>query len=91
MPLELIEKPRDIKAWERFLEVGMPSKEDDSYRYIHLKELLSHPFHLEAPLNINIEPQINQLVFVNGSYSEALSLPSLLTHRPPPFQSFKNL
>lgn len=78
-----------MKAWEKFLELGMPTKEKEAYRYVHLKELLSRPFHLCATSRIDVEPQENQLVFINGSYSETLSRPPQMLVALPLSKAFK--
>lgn len=70
------------KAWDHFLELGMPTRKTEAYRYIKLRNLLSHPFKFTSPLNLDREaivsaiyPECRQsvLVFVNGRYSPQLS------------------
>jgi Fe-S cluster assembly protein SufD len=75
MPLELMEKPIHIQGWEKFIALGVPTKEVEAFRYVHLKELLSHPFYLPTQLHPAGEIKKNQLVFFNGSYLAELSSP----------------
>lgn len=76
--LQLMDKPRCIKTWERFLELGLPTKESEVYRYVRLKELYSQPFHLPQPWKGTLKGEAGTLVFVNGAYAQALS------HAPKP-------
>jgi Fe-S cluster assembly protein SufD len=71
--LQLIETPRDIKAWDRFLELGLPTKESEVYRYVRFKELYSRPFYPPHAFQPTRKAESGTLVFVNGAYSAALS------------------
>lgn len=73
--LELLDKPRNSQAWNRFLELGLPSKESEVYRYVRLKELYRHTYRLPTHSTPNFTPQEGTLLFVNGSYCEELSRP----------------
>lgn len=74
--LETLEKQVvDRQAWDRFLELGLPTKEWEVFRYVRLNDLYTQHFekaHLAVP---EITPKEGQLVFVNGRFSEALSRP----------------
>lgn len=66
------------KAWDHFLELGLPSKSDDAFQYVPLRRLYELP--LQPPVmprqNV-IEPypecRGSFLVFVNGYFSPELS------------------
>ncbi len=75
MSLEFVDKALHPAAWDRFLEVGLPGKSNEHYRYVRLKELYSHPYALPTLETIPFSPQKGTLVFVNGTYVELLSLP----------------
>jgi Fe-S cluster assembly protein SufD len=70
------------KAWERFQEIGLPSKNTEAYRYIRLRDLYSKAFVLSTPVKVakeSIEDHIypecknSVIVFVNGHYQPSLS------------------
>src|ERR1700722_7072901 len=71
--LQLADKPRDTIAWDRFLELGLPTRETEVYRYVRLKEIYGQLFHLPKQIVPHAEIQSGTLVFVNGAYCEALS------------------
>jgi Fe-S cluster assembly protein SufD len=75
------------RAWEHFLNLGLPTREVDFYKYIKLKTLYSNSFVPSTPSTIS--PAIVQahifsgceksvLVFVNGEYNPDLSNTSAL-------------
>ncbi len=70
------------KAWDHFLEVGLPTRSDDVYRYIRLKKFFSRSYEKAYPTEISqemITPYIlpecaeSALVFVNGHFIRKLS------------------
>lgn len=71
------------RAWDHFLELGLPNKRTEEYRYIKLRQLLSQSYPLaedrevELPSNwtswIFPECQQSVLVFVNGHFRPHLS------------------
>ena len=71
--LQLTDPPRHKEAWERFLELGLPAKKEEVYRYVHLKDLYRHPFSLPSGNPSKISLENNRLVFINGSYRPELS------------------
>lgn len=75
------------KAWDHFLELGLPSKSTEEYRYIKLRHLFSQNFQLAEEVKIDhadiassILPECHHslLVFVNGHYCPDLSNTSAL-------------
>jgi len=80
--LQLKDKPNNALAWERFLEMGLPSKDHEAFRYVHLKELFSHSFCLPKSFQATSKHE-NALVFHNGSFRPDLShLPTALIALP---------
>jgi Fe-S cluster assembly protein SufD len=78
---DALERTRQ-KAWQHFLSLGLPSRENEVYRYIKLRHLFSQPYQLahEKTLTVDqirpwIYPECCQsvLVFVNGHYMPQLS------------------
>lgn len=78
---DALEKFRQ-KAWQRYLSLGLPSRQHEAYRYIKLRHLFSQPGHLASECSITpdqiaswIYPECRQslLVFVNGAYVPELS------------------
>ena len=75
-------RPLREKGWKRFESLGLPSKKNEAYRYIPLRELYQHRFTLaknvvlskEAILSA-IDPSAlhSHIVFVNGFFSPDLS------------------
>jgi Fe-S cluster assembly protein SufD len=70
------------KAWDHFLELGLPSRNEEVYRYVRLRNFFSRTFalsHVTAVGNEATAPHIypectrSCLVFVNGHYSPTLS------------------
>lgn len=80
------------KAWDHFLELGLPTRHTEVFRYIKLRNLFSKQYQMAYPSAItsdDIYPFIYReclrsvLVFVNGYYvpslSHAAALPSKVT------------
>lgn len=76
-----LEKMRQ-KAWQQFLTLGLPSRRDEPYRHIKLRQLFSLSFSLGSQTEISLKdidsfiyPECRQsvMVFVNGHYSSQLS------------------
>jgi len=70
------------QAWERYLSLGLPSKQHEAYRYVKLRHLFSQPHHLAAETEVDAEmiahwiyPECKRsvIVFVNGFYEPRLS------------------
>jgi Fe-S cluster assembly protein SufD len=70
------------KAWDHFLELGLPSRRDEVYRYIRLRNLFARTYekaqYFDLPkesIRPHILPECQQsvLVFVNGVFSPLLS------------------
>lgn len=71
-----------LKAWDHFLNLGLPTKRTELYRYIKIRHLFSQPYDFppESTLQADqiieyIQPECRQsvLVFVNGEYAASLS------------------
>lgn len=78
---DLLEKIRQ-KAWQHYLSLGLPSRQNEPYRYIKLRQLFSQPFHsvcagvapsIDTTSWIYPECRHSYLVFVNGTYAPELS------------------
>lgn len=78
---DALQKARQ-KAWNQFLELGLPTKKTEAYRYIKLRHLFSQNYELPQDVGISSEevisliyPECQQsfLVFVNGQYYPELS------------------
>lgn len=77
--LELKGDPLNKEAWERFLELGCPTREWEVFRYVRLKKLYSQIFTLPGLSAASSSSAQKALVFVNGRFSQELSiLPSSL-------------
>jgi Fe-S cluster assembly protein SufD len=83
------------KAWKQFLTLGLPSRENEAYHAIKLRQLFSQPYDLVSSYSIQAEqitpwiyPECERsvLVFVNGDYAPNLSnleaLPSKVVIAP---------
>lgn len=75
-------RPLREKGWKRFESLGLPSKKDEAYRYIPLRELYQHRFALAKNVTLSkeailsaIDPSAlhSHIVFVNGFFSPDLS------------------
>lgn len=70
------------KAWQHFLSLGLPTRQNEFYRYIKLRHLFSQTYGLASEKTFSID-QINSwiypecresvIVFINGHYSPHLS------------------
>jgi Fe-S cluster assembly protein SufD len=76
-PSESLQKIRS-KAWEHFLELGLPSSKEEAYRYIRLKSFFLNSYEgaqftetLPFAIDPYILPECQQsvLVFINGRFS----------------------
>lgn len=81
--------PKDIaleklheKAWERFTLIGLPTRKNEVFRYLKLRQLYSQTYECPPPLELAadaISPYIypecqeSVLVFVNGHFTPQLS------------------
>lgn len=70
------------KAWDHFLELGLPSRKNEVYRYIKLRHLYSQQVEISRPhsvppesLDRYIYPECRRsvIVFVNGHFVPSLS------------------
>jgi Fe-S cluster assembly protein SufD len=70
------------KAWDRFSEVGLPTRKDDVFRYLKLRMLYRHAYENGQPKTVEasaIDPYVypecqeTLMVFVNGHFSPQLS------------------
>lgn len=68
------------RAWDRFLELGVPDRKTEVFRYIPLHKLFCRPFTLKTSSTLsNIEESIlpecpqSVIVFVNGTFRPDLS------------------
>lgn len=78
---DLLQKVR-AKAWDHFLELGLPTRRDDVYRYVRLRNLFAQKYTAAQRTEVTaqtITPHIvpecaeSVLVFVNGHFSPLLS------------------
>jgi Fe-S cluster assembly protein SufD len=79
---ELIKKMK-TKAWQRFMQLGLPQSHSDAFQYMHLQPLLKHHFHRAMPLSSLTDEIISSavldecrescFVFVNGHFAPKLS------------------
>lgn len=81
-PKEALLSKFQEKAWERFAQIGLPSRKDDVFRYIKLRLLYKRAYEIKSAKAIDsqiIAPHIyaecqnSLLVFINGHYVEHLS------------------
>lgn len=70
------------KAWERYVQLGLPSRKTEAYQYMRLRSMLSTPFEEPADATLKLDtiakhflPESNKsvLVLVNGIYRPDLS------------------
>lgn len=75
-------RPVRTKAWDHFLELGLPTRKSEAFRYLKLHHLFSHSYDLPKPKAVlpeAIAPYIfpecssSVLVFVNGYFNLSLS------------------
>ncbi len=78
---DALKRIRD-KAWNQFIELGLPTRQTEVYRYLKLRHLFSQPYCLAKEVSTTIDhltsfiyPECHQsvLVFVNGHYQPHLS------------------
>lgn len=71
-----------MKAWDHFLELGLPTKENEAYRYLRLSNLFSQQYVKSQPSDVSLKaiaPHIlpectrSVLVYVNGHFMPNLS------------------
>lgn len=76
------------KAWNRFLQLGLPMRNSELFRYLRMRVLFSKNYPLAEPSTISPElvdahllPECanSTLVFVNGFFAPALSRTAHLT------------
>lgn len=93
---DALQKIRE-QAWNLFVQMGLPTKNTEAYRYFKMRHLLSHDYQIAgesafSPASIAslIQPECQDsfLVFVNGRYSPTLScttgLPNQIAITPLP-------
>ncbi|MCB1111273.1 MAG: Fe-S cluster assembly protein SufD [Chlamydiales bacterium] len=70
------------KAWERFQEIGLPTRKTEVYKYVRLRSLFSRAFASSHPTRLDAsavegyvypECKTSFLVFINGHYRPELS------------------
>lgn len=78
---DILQKVR-VKAWDHFLELGLPTRRDDVYRYVRLRNYFAQPYVASSVTQVNFDtiakyvlPECQQsvIVFVNGHYQPSLS------------------
>lgn len=82
IPFHDVSQKARKKAWEQFVDLGLPSRHTEVYRSIKLRQLFSQNYQLAESLSIQPEqiadaiyPECRHsvLVFVNGHYQPNLS------------------
>src|ERR1700733_4535563 len=68
------------KAWEKFIELGLPTKDCEAYKSIRLSRLFSRSYQMQESVTLassdllkHAEESKIVLVFVNGIYQPNLS------------------
>src|SRR5262245_11838253 len=88
-PGDALQKIR-AKAWDHFLELGLPSRQTEVFRYIRLRQLYDRRYILSKSVDIDpesLEPYLLPecrdavLVFVNGYFDPQLSRMEALPKR----------
>lgn len=78
---DLLQKLR-ANSWDRFQELGMPSRKHEAFCYLRLRNFFSQNYSPASPSQVKLEdiassilPECKQsvLVFVNGFYQQTLS------------------
>lgn len=78
---DILQKVRS-KAWDHFLEIGLPTRKDDVFRYIRLRNYFAQKYVLSRPTELSSQtissyvlPECTQsvLVFINGHFAPFLS------------------
>lgn len=71
-----------LKAWDHYIELGLPTRQSEVFRYVRLKNLYGQPYAFTAAAAVSkeqISPHIypecarSVLVFVNGLFNPSLS------------------
>lgn len=84
-----VEKNKE-KAWQRFQEMGLPTRKEEVFQYIRLRSFYGHSFEITPPISVQPEnlkahilPECSQsvLVLVNGNYCPELSCLKALPKR----------
>lgn len=79
-----------LKAWERFCELGLPSRKNEVFRYIKLRQLYSNQYKQSAFTTLeksDVVPYIHAechnsvIVFVNGHFAPQLSCTKALPEK----------
>jgi Fe-S cluster assembly protein SufD len=78
------------KAWQRFQELGLPTRKTEAFQYLRLRALYTRSFEKAPSPHVNLEalknyilPECAQsvLIFINGRYRSELSQISKLPKR----------
>jgi Fe-S cluster assembly protein SufD len=86
---EAVQKIR-AKGWEHFLELGVPNRHLEAFRYLSLKNLFARTYSLATPSEVTFDaissyiyPECKEsvLVYVNGYYSPKLSQTKALSKK----------
>jgi len=86
---DVLQKLRS-KAWDHFLEIGLPTRKTEVYRYLRLRNLYARNYVPASPTEVSADqiiphilPECKQsvLVFVNGHFTPALSRTEGITQR----------
>ncbi len=76
-----LEKVR-AKAWGQFLELGLPSRHQEVYRYVKLRNLFETSFVSSKPAEANIDQTGPYLLFVNGHLTQFKNIPARVVASP---------
>lgn len=83
---DALQKIRE-QAWNLFVQMGLPTKQTEAYRYFKMRHLLAPDYQIASESTVSsaiiatlIQPECKDsfLVFVNGRYSPALSCTTAL-------------
>lgn len=71
---------RQQEAWNKFLQLGLPTRHDETFRYVHLADVWQEKKSLDSLSDAHIQNALNtepttgaRLVFVDGLYRPELS------------------
>ncbi len=82
LPEDDILKSWRMRAWDHFLELGLPTKKNEDFAHVGLQKIFSEDFTLAKPQTLSREeilPHVlpecagSYLVFINGFFDEELS------------------
>jgi len=82
LPEDDILKAWRMRAWDHFLELGLPTKKNEDFAHVGLQKIFSENFTLAKPHSLSREeilPHVlpecagSYLVFINGFFDEELS------------------